>query len=841
MVHHSPFGDGVANPGRPAYAKGHSQSFTAGSNPNSAPMPSFAGQRRRPSQPPTSSRSYTPQPEPTFDLMASAQPMFGDANFQLPNMPFDLQGSISMAPPTSSYSSGLPVANFADATAFDPSAESYMTHDLSEYDPTAFAATDYTATNGPDTSFSRSNLGPTPASKLNSPFTSNGPILAPPTSRSQAPMTDSMHKNQPQTPRKIVKPKSAAAARNQPLLPAPTGIKTPLAQRDPNAHAAIKRAIPDSPTIEHTSPRKAAKRSKTDEPGRHREMVPIPDAESFPPVDAGEENSKPPYTYAQMIALAIWKAPSRRRTLSQIYDFIRTTWCYYRKDDTWENSIRHNLSLHKKFFEKQARAKDDPGKGNYWLIIPGNERELLDVYLKERGGSNEHVLAGKNVAVISTGRLEPSALPSIPQSSFQEPMLPPQLPNFSLQFPPAPKLAPSSAPVQSNDPSSDATIPASDHVFDETDLTDGHQNFDQTLDTALTSSPPPISRRASAPIDTPTRATRIGGSSGRTSGKRKRYSMVDSGYMTGLESSILRYGQQRAPVFSSDADNHEFQGGGRAEDAIRKLRASSNESPSKGRTRMLPPSSSPLGKGSPLRYRASPTKPCSGLAKTPAHNKTSALQFAGAPSLPPPKTTSKYKNSPIRQHEKLRANVRSMLETPQCVRDYNKKYPGRRNNRFDVDRFAIFEDNTSGPELESPLVANSAGRMLDELMSAKKNQKTPLVTSSPFKDFPLFPPHDENAPWHYESPSKVFSSSKFSSPSKYLPDTSKVGQDDSENWLSHEVIGNLNAEGLDLDDLDDLGGFDDPAAVDLTQTFRSIGERPVGVEAYGPTTLRRFG
>lgn len=584
-----------------------------------------------------------------------------------------------------------------------------------------------------------------------------------------------MHKNQqpPQTPRKNIKPK-----------------KTPLAQRDPNAHAATKRAVPDSPTIEQTSPRKAAKRSKTDEPSRHRDMIPIPDAESFPSVDAGEETSKPPYTYAQMIALAIWKAPSRRRTLSQIYDFIRTTWCYYRKDDTWENSIRHNLSLHKKFFEKQARAKDDPGKGNYWLIIPGNERELLDVYLKERG------------AAIVTGRLENSSLPTT------EPMLPPQLPNFpSLSFPPAPKLVPAQP-----DPSSDATIPASDHVFDETDL----------LDHTLTSSPPPISRRASDPTDTPTRAARFGGSSGRTSGKRKRYSMVDSGYMTGLDSSILRYGQQRAPVFSSEADNHEV--GGRAEDAIRKMRASSNESPSRGRTRMLPPSSSPLGKGSPLRYRVSPVKMAA--AKTPANTKRSALDLTGAPSLPPPKNISKYKNSPIRQHEKLRANVRSMLETPQCVRDYNKKYPGRRTN---VDRFAIFEDNTSGPEFESPLVANSAGRMLDELMSAKKNQKTPMITSSPFKDFPLFPPNDENAPWHYESPSKVFPSSRFTSPSKYLPDT----QGDSENWLNHEI-----GEGLDLAD---LAGFDDPAAVDLTQTFRSIGERPVGIEAYGPTTLRRFG
>lgn len=798
MVHHSQFGDGVANSGRPAtYVKGHSQSFTAGSNPNSAPMPSFAGnQRRRPpiQQPP--SRSYTPQPEPTFDLMASAQPMFGDANFQLPNMPFDLQGPISMAPPTASYSSGLPAANF------DVPAESYMTHDLSDYDPSAFAAAAAAAAaavTAVDTSFSRHNhMGPTPtsSSKLNSPFTSNGPVLAPPISRSQAPMTDSMHKNQqPQTPRKIIQPKSSTVKQ---LLP--SGLKTPLAQRDPNAHAtttATKRAIPDSPTIEHTtSPRKATKRSKMDEPGRHRELIPIPDAESFPEVDAGEEWSKPPYTYAQMIALAIWKAPSRRRTLAQIYEFIRTTWCYYRKDDTWENSIRHNLSLHKKFFEKQARAKDDPGKGNYWLIIPGNERELLDVYLKEKVAP----------PTLAAPHLETPALPYP-----QEPILPPQ--QYQMPFPPQ-QLQPS-APIQT-DPSSDATIPASDHVFDETDL----------LDTTLTSSPPAAaisSRRASAPSDTPTRAARIGGSSGRTSGKRKRYSMVDSGYMTGLDSSIMRYGQQRAPVFSSEADNEGFQGGGRAEDAIRKLRASSNESPSSRRTRMLPPSSSPLGKGSPLRYRAaSPTR------KTPANTKKSALQLADAPSLPPPKTTSKYKNSPIRQHEKLRANVRSMLETPQCVRDYNKKYPGRRNN---VDRFAIFEDNTSGPELESPLVANSAGRMLDELMSAKRNQKTPFITSSPFKDFPLFPPNDENAAWHLESPSKVFSAGKFSSPSKYLPDTGN----DSENWLS---MNNLDAEGLDLGD---LGGFDESAALDLTQTFRSIGERPVEVEAYGPTTLRRFG
>lgn len=802
-------------------------------------MPNFSSQsqqRRRQSQPAAPSRSYTPQPEPTFDLMSSAQPMFGDVNFHIPNMSFDLQGPISMAPATSSYTtSGLPASHYHDDSSFDSSTEPYLADGLPEstepyladglpeFDPNNFNTADFAPMNAPDTSFSRRQSLAPPASKLNSPFTSNGPILAPPTSGRQGPSTDSMHKNHPQTPRKIIKAKSAAAAagRNPPLLPAPASAQTPLAPRDPNTRTG-KRAEPDSPSADHTSPRKAPKRSKTDEPGRHREMVPIPDAEEFPPIDPGEDNAKPPYTYAQMIALAIWKAPNRRRTLSQIYDFIRTTWSYYRKDDTWENSIRHNLSLHKKFFEKQARAKDDPGKGNYWLIIAGNERELLDVYVKERPG-HENTMPAKNMAVISTARLEPSALPlSVPQS-LQEPMLPPQLPNFQLQFPPVPKLQPP-ALVQP-ELSSDATIPVSDQAFDETDFADGPQNYN-SLDAALTSSPP-VSRRASAPSDTPTRAVRIGGSSGRTSGKRKRYSMVDSGYMTGLESSILRYGPQA--VFSSEGDT-EFQGGGRAEDAIRKMRASS-DSPSKGpMNRMLPPSS-PLAKGSPLRKRASPLK-ASAPVKTPAN----AKKLAGAPNLLPPKTTSKYNNSPIRQHDKLRANVRSMLETPQCVRDYNKKYPGRRHNNRgeELESFAIFEDNTSGPEMESPAPANSAGRMLDELWSAKKNQKASLIVSSPFKPLSLFPRGDENAPWTYESPK---SPSKFVSPSKYLPSTDKLGQQDSQNWIVAEVMDNLESE-IDLANLDT---YEDSTALDLTQTFRSIGERPVGVEAYGPATLHQYG
>jgi hypothetical protein len=749
-------------------------------------------------------------------MSTSAPSLFGDMNYQLPTQHFEQQAPNHMTSSGPYDMSGMPATAFP--ASFDSSAQHYLANGL--YEPAAYNSTEF-ALSASDMTFAHPSLAPNSA-KTNSPFISNGPVLAPPVSKRPASTTDSINKNSPQTPRKIVRSKSVAAAtsRNQPLLPAPSSVRTPpraLGHRDPNANA-VKRHLPDSPTLEMTSPRKAHKRSKTDEPGCHREPGPIPDAESFPAVDPGEENSKPPYTYAQMIALAIWKAPGRRRTLAQIYDFIRTTWCYYRKDDTWENSIRHNLSLHKKFFEKQARAKDDPGKGNYWLIIPGNERELLDVYLKERSGTEGGVL-GKSIARPSSARLEPSALPP----PNQEPMLPSQPSNFQPHLPQLSKLQPPATVLA--ELSSDATIPASDQVFEEFEAANDRHDEYNSLDATLSSSPPSISGRVSMPSDTPTRTARTVGSSGRTTGNRKRPSMIDSGYMTNIESSIMRHGQQRPSVFSSEADIHQFQGGGRAEDAIRKLRASSPVSPSKPKSRMVPPSSSPVGKGSPLHYRASPSKG-SAAVKTPANTKKSVARLTGATTLAPPKTTSKYNTSPIRQHDKLRANIREMLETPQQVRDYNKRFPGRQSKAS----FAIWEDEASLPEFESPL-ANSAGRMLDEIMSEKRNRKpiaSPFKFASPLKAFPLFPPIDENTAWNLASPSKV-----LSSPSKYLPEASKLPEYDSENWIVSE-------NGLDSEaDVQNFGS-DDSNALDLTQTFRSIGEVPTGAEAYGPATLPRF-
>ncbi|XP_069991615.1 forkhead box protein K2 isoform X15 [Penaeus vannamei] len=107
-----------------------------------------------------------------------------------------------------------------------------------------------------------------------------------------------------------------------------------------------------------------------------------PDQPHSPP--GAKDDSKPPYSYAQLIVQAISSAPDKQLTLSGIYSYITKHYPYYRTADKgWQNSIRHNLSLNR-YFVKVPRSQEEPGKGSFWKIDPASESKLVDQAFKRR-------------------------------------------------------------------------------------------------------------------------------------------------------------------------------------------------------------------------------------------------------------------------------------------------------------------------------------------------------------------------------------------------------------------------------------------------------------------------
>ncbi|KER26297.1 hypothetical protein T265_06415 [Opisthorchis viverrini] len=79
---------------------------------------------------------------------------------------------------------------------------------------------------------------------------------------------------------------------------------------------------------------------------------------------------KPPFSYATLICLAMRELGKPKVTLSDIYGWIMNNFAYYRHtDSSWQNSVRHNLSLNK-CFEKVPRDKNERGKGGFWRVNP---------------------------------------------------------------------------------------------------------------------------------------------------------------------------------------------------------------------------------------------------------------------------------------------------------------------------------------------------------------------------------------------------------------------------------------------------------------------------------------
>uniref|UniRef100_A0A0R3S0W4 Forkhead box protein fkh-2 n=1 Tax=Elaeophora elaphi TaxID=1147741 RepID=A0A0R3S0W4_9BILA len=104
-------------------------------------------------------------------------------------------------------------------------------------------------------------------------------------------------------------------------------------------------------------------------------------------VDFSKEAIKPPYSYAELITLAMRHHGQSKVLLSDIYEYVRKNFAWYRKTDiTWQNSIRHNLSLNKQFI-KLPRKKGEKGKGSYWMLDQ-NAMDSSGLKMKKSGSTN---------------------------------------------------------------------------------------------------------------------------------------------------------------------------------------------------------------------------------------------------------------------------------------------------------------------------------------------------------------------------------------------------------------------------------------------------------------------
>ncbi|EFQ97936.1 forkhead box protein A2 [Nannizzia gypsea CBS 118893] len=113
--------------------------------------------------------------------------------------------------------------------------------------------------------------------------------------------------------------------------------------------------------------------------------------ESTEEIDYSEDAAKdikPPFSYANMIAQAIFSTEEEKLSLSNIYKFIMQKYAFYRHSQSgWQNSIRHNLSLNKAF-QKVPRRTDEPGKGMKWQIVPEHREEYWKKQAKKSGQSS---------------------------------------------------------------------------------------------------------------------------------------------------------------------------------------------------------------------------------------------------------------------------------------------------------------------------------------------------------------------------------------------------------------------------------------------------------------------
>lgn len=565
--------------------------------------------------------------------------------------------------------------------------------------------------------------------------------------------------------------------------------------------SAPKRPMADSAPLRDRS----AKKTKIQHQPPEEDLdEPIPDPSQMPAVH--DDGKKPSFSYATLIGMAILRSPDRRLTLAQIYKWISDTFKFYSMSDAgWQNSIRHNLSLNKSF-TKEMRPKGDPGKGHYWKIEPGHERQ----YYKDKTGRRNTASEGSFLQMHSDS-LRPSTAPSLgglPASSMKN-------------------IDSSRFPDENELPSSDATIPASDPAIH--DGVDEDQRMPPPSSRNLRSSPPPQGEINSSPPPMPSAAERDGTpppaprfpSNSRSGGRKRKFAgLGDSGYYSSIESSLPRGPNTRGMLLPSELDvDHPSFKRGRAEEAILRIRSSSFDSPEISRPVFKQPAQSNLQSSSPFRP-----------FEQPSHTPLTPPVVFKRPAKPP-RTVSP--NTNLRNHRKRIAELVGSPDKSLSIIEGNVFSPAPNfAAHVDENAFSVWNDEeiSKAFQLYGENVPSPAARGSPE----KRPAKRPFLgrantTANILADITNSGTGNARLGSAFPSPKlnpSLLSPMRFESPLKGLPKAPSLGPSPLRPGAS-EFADDMFVS-IHSDDSDEPG-------FDIMQGFQKIGAAPPAAPTSAPT------
>ncbi|XP_037073670.1 forkhead box protein J1-like [Pollicipes pollicipes] len=215
----------------------------------------------------------------------------------------------------------------------------------------------------------------------------------------------------------------------------------------------------------------------------------------LPNIDYKQCCVKPPFSYATLIIMAM-EDNKKKMTLASIYKWIKENFIYYKSaDPSWQNSIRHNLSLNKCFM-KVARSKSEPGKGGFWRLDPEYSSNIVNGVFKKRRppflrpGYTKKMrpsqrppppLASATPAGMCVGRLEPARTAVWDPAAGREVEL--EALRFSADSQPTELLAPTQLYMTGLSPES--LVGAEEEIFSHSELSDASSESPDSLTSSL--------------------------------------------------------------------------------------------------------------------------------------------------------------------------------------------------------------------------------------------------------------------------------------------------------------------------------------------------------------------